>query len=200
MEKLLAYCTQCGSPQGIFDNRDDLRLGIAKQKKCSNSNCDAEFGFLVDGSIWNLKWEIIPYNKASGSDAFDFWSIIHNNIASVAKKRFEDGHYADAAESAFKEINKRVKEIVKTKAGEELDGVSLMFRAFPSKNPVILLDELSSETGRNIQDGYMHIFAGAMMGIRNPKAHENVNISKERAIHFIVLASLLMHKLDEAKQ
>lgn len=128
----------------------------------------------------------------------DFWSIIHKDIIKVAKNKFEDGYYADAVESAFKEINKRVKEIVKNKTGEELDGASLMYKAFSEKTPIIILDNLSTETGRNIQKGYMQIFAGAMIGIRNPKAHENIIISKERATHFIFLASLLMYKLDEA--
>ena len=128
----------------------------------------------------------------------DFWSIIHKDIITVAKNKFEDGYYADAVESAFKEINKRVKEIVKNKTGKELDGSSLMYYAFSEKDPIIVLDDPSSETGRNIQKGYMQIFAGAMIGIRNPKAHENITISRERAIHFIFLASLLMYKLDEA--
>lgn len=193
MKKLLSYCTQCGSPQGTFDEEGELRLEIAKQKTCER--CGSEFSFLSDGRIWNLDWDIIESNV----DSSNFWSTIHNSIVGVAKRKFEDGHYADAAESAFKEINKRVKEIVKTKVGEELDGVALMFRAFPSRNPVIILDDLSSETGRNIQDGYTHIFAGAMMGIRNPKAHANITIGRERAIHFIFLASLLMYKLDDAK-
>jgi len=37
-----------------------------------------------------------------------------------------------------------------------------------------------------------------MTGIRNPKAHANVEIRHERAVHFLFLASLLMFKLDEA--
>jgi uncharacterized protein (TIGR02391 family) len=128
----------------------------------------------------------------------DFWGIIHKDIIRVAKNKFEDEYYADAVESAFKEINKRVREIVKNKTGEELDGASLMYKALSERNPIVVLDDLSSETGRNIQKGYMQIFAGVMTGIRNPKAHENITISRERAIHFIFLASLLMYRLDEA--
>jgi uncharacterized protein (TIGR02391 family) len=128
----------------------------------------------------------------------DFWGIIHKDIIRVAKNKIEDGYYADAVESAFKEVNKRVKEIVKNRTGEELDGASLMYKALSERNPIIVLDDLSSETGRNIQKGYMQIFAGAMTGIRNPKAHENITISREKAAHFIFLASLLMYKLDEA--
>jgi len=43
----------------------------------------------------------------------------------------------------------------------------------------------------------MQIFAGAMTGIRNPKAHANIVIDRNRAIHLLFLASLLFFKLDE---
>jgi hypothetical protein len=43
----------------------------------------------------------------------------------------------------------------------------------------------------------MQIFAGAMTGIRNPKAHANIIIDSNRAIHFLFLASLLMYVIDE---
>jgi len=44
----------------------------------------------------------------------------------------------------------------------------------------------------------MQIFAVTMTGIKNPKAHENITISRERAIHFIFIASLLMYRLNVA--
>ena len=129
---------------------------------------------------------------------FDFWSIIHKSIIDVSKKKFEDGHYSDAVESALKEINMRVKKIVKDKIGQELDGSALMQRAFSLENPIILLEDLTIETGKNIQKGYLQIFAGTMTGIRNPKAHENIVIEQERAVHFLFLANLLMQILDES--
>jgi len=72
-----------------------------------------------------------------------------------------------------------------------------MYKAFSPKSPLIRLDDLSTVTGSNIQQGYMYLFAGSMIGIRNPKAHENVIIDSTRAIHFLFLASLLMYKLDD---
>lgn len=127
----------------------------------------------------------------------DFWSDIHPKIIAVDKTRFESSHYADAVESALKEINSCIKDIVRRKTGNELDGAPLMYTAFSPKNPIIVLDDLSTDSGRNIQQGYMEIFAGAMTGIRNPKAHDNINITEIRAKHFMYLASLLMHKIDE---
>jgi len=51
---------------------------------------------------------------------------------------------------------------------------------------------------RDEQVGYMLLFAGAMRGIRNPKAHANIEIDHVRALHHLFVASLLMSKLDEA--
>jgi uncharacterized protein (TIGR02391 family) len=140
----------------------------------------------VDSLLRNL------IKETANPPELDFWSMIHESIIKVAKDKFEDGYPADAVESSFKEINARVKDILRNKKGKELDGASLMNNAFSEKSPVIVLADLSTETGRNIQKGFMQIFAGAMTGIRNPHAHENIPISRERATHFIFLASLLM--------
>jgi uncharacterized protein (TIGR02391 family) len=126
------------------------------------------------------------------------WPIIHPEIAKVAKSRFDSRHFADAAEAAFKLINERMKEIVGNRTGLEFDGVSLMQRAFSKDKPVLKLGDLSTVIGEDMQVGYQQIFSGAMRGIRNPKAHANVQIDAVRSMHFISLASLLMSKIDEA--
>jgi len=127
------------------------------------------------------------------------WQIINQKIRKVVEKKFYDEHYADAVESAFKEINKQVKEVYRTKTGEERDGRDLMFQAFRKENPTIILNDLSTKSGESVQEGYMYLFAGAMQGIRNSVAHDNLIIDVSRAFHFICFASLLMDKLDEAK-
>ena len=126
------------------------------------------------------------------------WNLIHPTIVSVAKPRFDSRQYADAAEAAMKEINSRVKRIWLAAGQPERDGKPLMLSAFSPNTPTIRLDDLSTESGRNVQEGYMHLFAGAMQGVRNPKSHGNITISPERCFHFLFLASLLMSKLDEA--
>lgn len=127
-----------------------------------------------------------------------FWSKIHSDIKKVSKELFNDRYYTESVFSAFKEVNNQVKNIIKNKIGEELDGKALMFRAFNLNNPLIKLSNCLTETEKNIQEGYMHIFAGSIQGIRNPKAHENIKIDENRAIHFIYLASLLMYKINES--
>lgn len=128
----------------------------------------------------------------------DFWDLIHPEIIRVAKKKFEDGHYADTVESSLKEIEVRVRKVVKEKTGEELTGTGLMRKAFNFQSPIIIIQDIDTQSGKDIQAGYDHIFAGAMQGIRNPKAHENLSISKERGVHFLFMCSLLMYILDAA--
>ena len=143
--------------------------------------------------------EVLTMASKGDSESFDFWFLIHNDVRRVTEQKFIDGHYSDAVESAFKEVNSKIKKIVLDKTGEEKDGSSLMTYAFSLNKPLILLDDLNTMSGRDTQQGYMQIFAGAMTGIRNPKAHDNITTSKEKAIHFIFLASLLMIKIDDSK-
>jgi uncharacterized protein (TIGR02391 family) len=100
----------------------------------------------------------------------DFWSRLHPSVVRVSRARFDAGHYADAVEAAFKELNSITKEHVR-KATQECDGADLMNRAFSLNNPLVRVSDLSTEDGKNMQKGYMQIFAGAMTGIRNPKGH-----------------------------
>ena len=131
-------------------------------------------------------------------EKMSFDKHIHPLISKVAKEKYFNNHYADSVESAFKEINHRCKKIYKNKTGQEDDGASLMNMLFTPNNPQLIFEDLNTETGKNIQKGYMQIFSGAMTGIRNPKAHENQSLDKESAYRRLVFASLLMDKIDEA--
>jgi len=126
-----------------------------------------------------------------------FWDSLHPEIVKVSKSRFESKHFADAVEAALKKINNTVKELHKKRTGKELDGADLMFQALSPKDPTITLADLTTQTGRNIQEGCMYIFAGAMRAIRNETAHHNVDMRDDTAIHLLYLASLLMFKVDE---
>lgn len=155
-------------------------------------------------ALWSYIQKAEPQKKnetARASAAQDHtvvWSLIHPEIVKASKTRFDTQHFADAAEAAFKLINERVRKIVKERTGAEFDGAALMQRAFSCDKPLIALDDVSTLNGKSVQIGYQQIFSGAMTGIRNPKAHSNVQIDARRSLHFIFLASLLMSKIDEA--
>ena len=125
------------------------------------------------------------------------WDLLHPKITELAKERFEGGFYADSVLVCLREVNTIIKEYVRARVNEELDGLTLLERAFSMRNPIILFADLENESGRNIQRGYKKIFEGIFLGIRNPKSHENLTPDKNKTIHLLFLASFMFLKLEE---
>jgi uncharacterized protein (TIGR02391 family) len=172
--------------------------GVAKCRYCDGLGR----GWTADGyfvgdvcSVCGGTGTVLLEPSEMKSEMLLLWDLMDAEIVNVAKSRFDTGHYADSVEAAFKCLNAAVKRIFKVRTGEELDGAALMNRAFSPKQPVICLGDLSTESGQNLQQGYMQMFAGSMIGIRNPKAHDNVTIDHKEAIHLLFVASHLMSKL-----
>lgn len=123
-------------------------------------------------------------------------AALHPNVLEVVRPLFEDGYRAPAILEAFKAVNNRVKALSQLDA----DGKDLMARAFRPEEPVLELAGPETETGRNIQAGYHLMFMGAVVGIRNPRAHEQFEAMDENeALEELAFASLLMRRLDDAE-
>lgn len=145
----------------------------------------------------------LDYLAAARADAscMDEWSYIHPRIQKASKQLYLDGHYKNASEDAFIELNARVKEIYKERSGAEKipDGYKLMNDAFSGKDPVLMLRDISTQSGHDFQLGFQQMCAGSMLGFRNPKAHSNEeDLTAEEAMRRLMFASSLMFELDEA--
>ena len=122
---------------------------------------------------------------------------LHPEIERAAGKLFRDGHYANAIEDACKVLDS----LVKMRSGKyDLSGTSLMQTVFSPNNPVLRFNGLVTDTDRSEQQGMMYLFAGAMLALRNPRAHEIVQDDPEMAIEFIAFVSLLAKSLDRAEK
>ena len=139
--------------------------------------------------------------SSEGQANVDLWVYIHPLIQKSSKKLYEDGHFANAAEDAFIEINARVKNLfsIVNPGSKVPDGDTAMTTVFSTNNPLIEFCDRSTETGYNKQKGYMQMLAGAMSALRNPKAHSNNEIlSAEEAYRRLATASMLMYAIDDA--
>lgn len=123
-------------------------------------------------------------------------AIDREAIRSASRELFRDGYYTQSVEEAFKCLNNTVKD----KSGlTDQDGFGLMQNAFSANSPVLKLNDFVTSSEKNEQLGYMNIFAGAMAGIRNPRAHEHgIDDQPEIALELLILANHLMRRLEES--
>lgn len=153
----------------------------------------------IDGLILGELIALLRFLHSVKIEETNFWTLIHPRIEKVSKGLFDGGHFANAVEDAFIEINDRVKKlyaIIKPNTPIP-DGDAAMTTVFSAKSPLIVLDDINTETGKNIQKGYMQMFSGAMSALRNPKAHANIEMEEDEAKRSLIYASMLMYKLDD---
>jgi len=118
-------------------------------------------------------------------------------VRDATRKLFLDGHYARAVEEAYKCLDN----VVRDKSGLSISGKDLMDKAFSEKNPILKLNALKTTSQKDEQIGYMIIFGGCIVGIRNPRAHEHrKEDSPEVALEMLVWANHLMRAIDKAKR
>lgn len=123
---------------------------------------------------------------------------MHKEIRKVSSNLFLNGHYDQAIFASFKKINNMVKK--KSKQTSK-DGKDLMLSIFRIQKPILKLNKLKTVSESDEQDGFMHIFAGSMQGIRNPRAHDDEKSGDPwDAIEHICLASMLAKKVDKSKK
>lgn len=129
-----------------------------------------------------------------------FWEYIHPIITNISQKKFIEKHFADSIESAFKEVNTIIQKLYYKLTGEMKDGADLMHSAFSDKGypNIIQFLDINNNYVKGNQEAHMELFAGAYRTSRNPFAHANLTVEKNDAIRYLMLASMLMYKIDDA--
>jgi len=128
--------------------------------------------------------------------AFDGLDL-HPRIAAVSVGLYRDSHYRNAVLDASVALVNMVKEKSRR---HDLDGASLMTTVFSKNKPVLAFNDLKDKTEEDEQEGMMHLFVGAVLGLRNPRAHALLDDSPEAALEYIGLISMLAKRVDETKQ
>jgi len=119
-------------------------------------------------------------------------------IGTAAQRLYLDGHYAQAVFEAGKTLIA----LVKARSGRsDLDGVPLMQTVFSVKDPILAFNNRSDQSDIDEQQGMMHLYIGAAMGVRNPVGHRvGVTERPDRALQYLELFSLLADRLDDTKR
>jgi uncharacterized protein (TIGR02391 family) len=153
---------------------------------------------ILNGLIGRLKekrQDLAGGNTPAPSSYFDRLNL-HPRVRDVARERLLDGYPWDAVFAAAKALVNYVKE---RSNRHDLDGAPLMTTVFSVKDPILAFNDLKDKTDEDEQQGMMHLFVGAVLGIRNPGGHSFPEGSEQRAIEYISFLSLLAYRVQEAK-
>ncbi len=155
---------------------------------------------ILNGLIGRLREKREEFGGAGAAAApstyFDRLNL-HPRILDVSRDLFLDGYHWEAVFAAAKALVNYVKD---RSGRHDLDGAPLVRAVFSRNDPVLAFNNLSDQTDLDEQEGMMHLFEGAVLGIRNPGGHSFPEGPEQRAVEYISLLSLLAYRVQEAKR
>lgn len=134
------------------------------------------------------------------------WRHLHSELKDQVAVYYKENLFGDAADQAIKIYFDRMKDMT----GSKLDGTDLVSKAYRSadytgaKSPKIRLNNLSTDSEKNIQTGQADMSRGVYSGFRNPAGHAPMSkvvptvFSQLDCLNIMSLVSYLMYKLDGA--
>lgn len=105
---------------------------------------------------------------------------------------FANGHFAQGVLEAVKVM----RDVLQEASGVDLDGEKLAGRAFNPKDPLIVVGDLATETGRNRQRGMMLIAQGIFAGVRNPLAHQRIVVPGSEARQIVAMIAFVVEAVE----
>lgn len=122
--------------------------------------------------------------------------VTDGSLRQATRQLFKDGHFAQAVGEAYKVVNNTVKKKANT---PDKDGTPMMMAVFDRAKPILRLNNGKTTTEGDEQEGYKFVFAGVMLGIRNPHAHEHdLRDDPSAALEMLVVANHLLRVLGRA--
>lgn len=132
------------------------------------------------------------------------WRHLHPSIKDGVYDLYKNSQYGFAADQATKMYAARIREIAKI----DEDGTRLadVFSSSNNKVPTVAINDLSTSSLKNMQEGQGHLTRGLMQGFRNPINHAPIDkvvpeiISELDCLNILSLVSYLGGKLDYAEE
>lgn len=134
-------------------------------------------------------------SNANTVQALGFENLLHPIISKNAYELFKNGHLREAVLNSIVAVF----DLIRERTGSKEDGERLIGQVFSLRDPLLVLSELTSESGQNDQKGFMQIYSGVYQGVRNPKAHSLAHdLTDQKAAQYLIFASLLARRIEEA--
>lgn len=140
---------------------------------------------------------VLQESVSARTNFLGFVEMLHPGIVEHALPLYSAGHLREAVNNGITFVF----DMIRQRTQLDLDGKQLVGQVFGMERPRLIFSTLDTDSGRNDQKGFMQIFEGAYMGIRNPKAHSLAHdLDKRKAAEYLVFASLLARRVEEAKE
>lgn len=122
---------------------------------------------------------------------------MHQEIFKYCKTELLQDNYFHAVLEAVKGVAERLRQM----SGLSIDGADLVNTVFSTKNPILAINSLKTETELSEQKGIANLLVGVFGAIRNPTAHAPKVVwamPEQDAIDVLGILSYVHRKLDGA--
>ncbi|EHK4609361.1 TIGR02391 family protein [Salmonella enterica] len=129
------------------------------------------------------------------------WRHLNEKVKDRIQQYYINKQYGLAADQGTKIYC----EIIRDLTGCDLDGRKLTDKIFPGNSPAIRIGDLSTDTGKSMQEGQHFLSTGVMASFRNPASHMPADklvpeqFSELDCLNILGLISYLLERLDGAE-
>lgn len=161
---------------------------VISVRRYSNEESQQRYLEEIDAKISFIQGQIDILSLDLPSIESSLWDIqIHPEIFTVVKSLFEDWHYFNAVENAYKIVRGKLQKITWEEQAHKafsVDNMTLIFK-----------DSAESEAEIDFREWVKYLNM-AIQRFRNEKSHTLMHLEKNKAAHYIALASLSMYLIE----
>ena len=122
---------------------------------------------------------------------------VHSDVLVFCREELLKDNYFHAVFEATKSVADKIR----MKSGFVSDGAALVDEVFSSKNPVLAINTLRTETEESEHKGFANLLKGVFGTFRNVTAHApkiHWSIEEQDALDLLTMVSYLHRRLDRA--
>jgi len=123
---------------------------------------------------------------------------VHQDVLNFCRAELVADNYFHAVFEATKSVADKIR----SKSGLTTDGADLIDKTFTVKNPILIINNLETETEKSEQKGFANLLKGVFGLFRNVTAHEpkiKWEINEQDALDLLTLVSYIHRRLDNAQ-